>query len=129
MSRAVKFTEIGREIQCAKCRDFWPNDNEFFFFTKGRPHSWCKACYMSDPKTIVKRQRWADKQRAKTRSTTAEQPMKTLFSTLALSAALAGCTIRVELDTVKPAIAEAPKSLLDTPAVQIPAAAGLERAP
>ena len=55
--------------------------------------------------------------------------MTNLTIILTISAALAGCTIRVELDTVKPATAEAPKSLLNVPAVQIPAAAGLERAP
>lgn len=119
MSRGVKFTEIGREIQCARCKDFWPNDNEFFFFTKGRAHSWCKACYMSDPKTIIKRQRWALKQRAKTRSTTEEQPMKPLFTTMALSAALAGCN---------PCADEASKSLVDAPAAETPAAADLTAA-
>lgn len=63
MSRAVICTELGREIQCARCKDFWPNDDEFFYFTKGRPHSWCKACYMNDPKTLAKRARFLDKQR------------------------------------------------------------------
>lgn len=58
MTRATIESELGEEIQCAKCKEFWPLDSEFFFFTKGRPHSWCKACYMSDPKTMEKRERW-----------------------------------------------------------------------
>lgn len=65
MSRAVIKTELGIEIQCAKCNEFWPRDPEFFFFSKDRPHSWCKACYVNDPKTIAKKQRWIDKQAEK----------------------------------------------------------------
>jgi hypothetical protein len=38
-------TEIGREARCIKCGEFWPADLEFFYFKKGVPHSWCKACY------------------------------------------------------------------------------------
>lgn len=58
MTRDIVESELGAEIQCAKCREFWPLDAEFYFFNKGRPHSWCKACYMADPKTIAKRERW-----------------------------------------------------------------------
>ena len=61
MARAIITSELGEEIQCAKCREFWPLDAEFFFFTKGRPHSWCKACYIGDPKTMEKRERWRQK--------------------------------------------------------------------
>lgn len=58
-------TDAGTEVLCAKCREFWPEDPEFFFFAKGKPHSWCKACYMADPKQIAKKQRSSAKQMAK----------------------------------------------------------------
>lgn len=67
MARAHIVSELGREIQCAKCGEFWPDDPEFFYQSKGRSHSWCKACYRSDEKVIAKNQRWIDsvkKQRA-----------------------------------------------------------------
>jgi recombinational DNA repair protein (RecF pathway) len=64
MSRASKTTELGEEIQCAKCKEFWPADVEFFYFSHGRPHSWCKACYRNDPKIIAKNERWIQKQAA-----------------------------------------------------------------
>lgn len=57
MTRAKIITELGEEIQCARCRQFWPADLEFFFHSNGKPHAWCKACYVSDPKTIEKRKR------------------------------------------------------------------------
>lgn len=47
-------TELGQEAQCAKCQEFWPVDPEFFFMHKGKPHSWCKACFKSDPKVRAK---------------------------------------------------------------------------
>lgn len=62
MTRAVVTTDIGDEIQCTKCNEFWPRDPEFFYFTKGKPHSWCKACYLNDPGTLAKRERWLTKQ-------------------------------------------------------------------
>ena len=61
MAREHQQTDIGDEVQCAKCSDFWPADSEFFYMRAGRPHSWCKACYVNDPKTIAKVQRWAEK--------------------------------------------------------------------
>lgn len=54
-------TEIGDEIKCSRCGEFWPADGEFFFMNKGKPHSWCKACYRADPKTIEKNQRYIAK--------------------------------------------------------------------
>jgi hypothetical protein len=66
MSRRVRertSTELGDEIQCSKCREFWPEDPEFFFFSKGEAHSWCKACYRADPNMIGKNERWQAKQR------------------------------------------------------------------
>lgn len=53
-------TDAGTEVQCAKCQEFWPEDQEFFFFNKGKAHSWCKDCYRNDPKQIAK----AERQRA-----------------------------------------------------------------
>lgn len=64
VARKYISTELGREAQCARCKEFWPADGEFFFTSKGKLHSWCKACYRSDPKVIQKVQRWQDKQRA-----------------------------------------------------------------
>lgn len=64
MARQTTETELGVEAQCARCKEFWPADNEFFYMSKGRPHSWCKACYLADEKTQQKKQRWIDKQRA-----------------------------------------------------------------
>ena len=58
--RARQQTELGEEVQCAKCRDFWPADSEFFYFSGGRPHSWCIDCYRNDRK--VKAHSWAAKQ-------------------------------------------------------------------
>lgn len=49
MKRDYIETELGTEARCAKCLDFWPVDKEFYFFdVRGRPHSWCKACYTAD---------------------------------------------------------------------------------
>ncbi|MDO8778883.1 MAG: hypothetical protein Q7K57_61225 [Burkholderiaceae bacterium] len=65
MTRPVITTELGEEIQCVKCLEFWPNDPEFFYFSKGVPHSWCKACYVNDPKQIEKNKRWVAKKSVK----------------------------------------------------------------
>lgn len=57
-------TELGLEIQCSRCREFWPADRDFFYFgPDGSPHSWCKACYRGDPKVVAKVERWKQKQR------------------------------------------------------------------
>ncbi|MDB5730711.1 MAG: hypothetical protein JWQ03_606 [Variovorax sp.] len=61
--RERRTTELGEEIRCAKCGEFWPIDPEFYFINKGEPHSWCKACYRADPKVVAKADRWKDKQR------------------------------------------------------------------
>jgi hypothetical protein len=60
--RERRETSLGWEAQCAKCKDFWPEDSEFFFMSHGRPHSWCKACYRADPKIQAKTQRWREQQ-------------------------------------------------------------------
>lgn len=48
MRRQVKQTELGTEIQCSKCKEFYPADNEFFpsqpADKKYGCHSWCHAC-------------------------------------------------------------------------------------
>jgi hypothetical protein len=61
--RERRTTELGVEVQCAKCRDFWPLDKEFFFMNNGMPHSWCKACYRADKSVIAKNERWKASQR------------------------------------------------------------------
>ncbi len=49
MARDYMQTQLGTEARCAKCRDFWPADPEFYFFqSSGKPHSWCKACYIAE---------------------------------------------------------------------------------
>jgi hypothetical protein len=63
--RERRHTDLGPEIRCAKCQEFWPEDEEFFFFNKGNAHSWCKACYRADPNIIAKDQRWRESQRKK----------------------------------------------------------------
>lgn len=68
MTRAKIETELGTEIFCSRCQEFWPCDPEFFYFTKGRPHSWCKACYTNSPSTAAKRVRYATKHSKKTHS-------------------------------------------------------------
>lgn len=65
MTRARIETDAGTEIQCAKCKDFWPADTEFYFFTPSKGyHSWCKACYREDPKVLAKVQRGLAKRAA-----------------------------------------------------------------
>jgi hypothetical protein len=63
-SRSQIETELGTEIKCASCGEFWPADPEFFYFSGGRPHSWCKACYLTSPLIAAKRQREVAKKRA-----------------------------------------------------------------
>jgi hypothetical protein len=47
-------TELGTEVQCCRCGEFFPADSEFFYSTKGRPHSWRKACCSEAPITAAK---------------------------------------------------------------------------
>ena len=65
MARARIETELGREIQCTKCGEFWPDDTEFFYQCNGRSHSWCKACYRNDEKVIAKNQRGVERLKEK----------------------------------------------------------------
>lgn len=64
VSRVVE-TELGQEARCSQCSEFWPADSEFFFITKGKPHAWCKACYVNHPTTLAKVARWKEGQQAK----------------------------------------------------------------
>lgn len=64
LRRASIQTELGIEIQCSQCKEFWPADGDFFFLSRGVPHSWCKACYQNHPKSAERKRRWVEKQRA-----------------------------------------------------------------
>ena len=57
-------TELGTEILCSRCKDFWPADGEFFYTARGKLHPWCKACYLNDEKVIQKAERWKESLRA-----------------------------------------------------------------
>jgi hypothetical protein len=37
-------TEIGTEKSCARCKESWPADTEFFYKRGDRLHSYCIAC-------------------------------------------------------------------------------------
>lgn len=39
-------TELGREILCARCGDYWPASLEFYYRRGKGWHSYCKACYL-----------------------------------------------------------------------------------
>lgn len=50
--RVAIVTELGRELKCNRCGDFWPADEEFWYREGARGfHSWCKACYREWRKT------------------------------------------------------------------------------
>ncbi len=43
--RLRKDTELGLEITCSICFDYWPADKEFYnILSDGRFHSSCRAC-------------------------------------------------------------------------------------
>lgn len=37
-------TELGKEVRCASCLNFWPADAEFFYPDHGRLRLTCRAC-------------------------------------------------------------------------------------
>lgn len=39
--KKLRQTELGIERLCARCKEWWPFDNEFFYPTI----AWCKACW------------------------------------------------------------------------------------
>lgn len=53
----LAMTEIGPQRMCRKCGDWWPDDAEFFFLSKGKPRQPCKACYAELPSVIAKAER------------------------------------------------------------------------
>ena len=40
----LRTTEFGEEKYCHKCKDWFPNTDEFFFVQRGKLRSPCKAC-------------------------------------------------------------------------------------
>ena len=40
-------TELGIEKRCTVCQEFWPEDDEFYYFSRSdnRYYAECKACY------------------------------------------------------------------------------------
>jgi hypothetical protein len=50
-------TELGTEIRCSKCRDFFPADGEFFYSTNGMYSSWCKACHTESTSQVERNER------------------------------------------------------------------------
>ena len=43
----VQFSELGREILCSTCHEWWPADNEFYDLCSTKPAglaSQCRAC-------------------------------------------------------------------------------------
>lgn len=44
--REVIVTELGREMKCNRCGEFWPADQEFWYREGKKGLScWCIACY------------------------------------------------------------------------------------
>jgi hypothetical protein len=49
-------TELGRELLCSKCQEYWPMDTEFFH-RANTCHGFrteCKACYFELPSVMRK---------------------------------------------------------------------------
>ena len=55
MTRECAVTDLGTEIRCTRCGEFWPADEEFFYRHAGGWHSYCKACYLSHPCITARR--------------------------------------------------------------------------
>lgn len=58
MTRFCRESELGPEIQCKGCDEYWPADKEFFPFCNGRPRAHCKACVKE--RTVLKETRLAE---------------------------------------------------------------------
>lgn len=43
-ARRSRNTELGLEILCARCQEYWPADLEFFHKKGDGLHSYCRAC-------------------------------------------------------------------------------------
>lgn len=48
-------TELGTERRCTKCNEYWPEDSEFFYSSKGKIQQPCKACYVELPSRKVRK--------------------------------------------------------------------------
>lgn len=64
MTQRTRITELGQERCCSKCGEWWPDDTEFFFRTRGRTCSPCKACYYELPSVVAKEQRRKEQRQA-----------------------------------------------------------------
>lgn len=68
--KAVR-TDLGLEILCARCGDYWPATTEFYYRCGSKGwHSYCKACYQ-ERRTELRN--GADRKN-KRRKTTCEKP-------------------------------------------------------
>lgn len=43
-ARPTRRTELGLELRCARCREYWPADPEFFHKKGEGFHSYCRVC-------------------------------------------------------------------------------------
>jgi len=46
-ARRTRITELGLELLCARCQEYWPADAEFFHKHRGQTlgfHSYCRVC-------------------------------------------------------------------------------------
>lgn len=44
LSERIIQTELGIEVLCIRCEDYYPNDKEFFSGAPLKPFPYCKAC-------------------------------------------------------------------------------------
>lgn len=51
-SGVCRMDEFGNlEKRCARCKEYWPADTEFFYATRSTQdglHNWCRACYVEN---------------------------------------------------------------------------------
>jgi len=59
MAPKTKITELGTERRCTKCGDYWPDDAEFFYTSRGKTQQPCKACYAQLPSRVARKERAA----------------------------------------------------------------------
>lgn len=57
MTKASRITELGRERCCSRCGEWWPDDREFYYMSRGKTVPPCKACYAELPSVLAKRDR------------------------------------------------------------------------
>ena len=48
-------TELGIERLCAGCGEWWPEDDEFWYYQRGRIIGRCRACWSEREKGVGKR--------------------------------------------------------------------------